>query len=217
MEFLFDSEIHHFGGDVIFKGNLNKNGLAKLIHISDAFTSEILKIWSEISYDGNITSTEHLLPWPMYYNSWSSKGIQNVRHLMKDADNFRSFTELKERFDVKTNFLVYHGLVSGIKLWRNATENQNETNRNFSTFLEKFIKACKSNRLAYKKLVSAKQSSSRKRQERWRADCSLQRSKTIDWEPDGLQTTFLQDLSYQINYFSIWTTSQTFSDKRFSA
>ena len=141
MEFLFDSEIHDFGGDVIFKGNLNKNGLAKLIHISDAFTSEILKIWSEISCDGNITSTEHLLPLPMYYNSWSSKGIQNVRHLMKDTDNFRSFTELKERFDVKTNFLVYHSLVSCIKLWRNATENQNETNRNFSTFLEKFIKA----------------------------------------------------------------------------
>ena len=35
---------------------------------------------------------------------------------MKYAENFLSFTELKERFDVKTNFLVYHGLVSCIKL-----------------------------------------------------------------------------------------------------
>ena len=81
-----DSEISDLGGDVIFKGNLNQNDLAKFIHISDAFTIEIQKIWSEISYNGNITSTEHLFSsplWqnslvrignkPIYYKSWSSK------------------------------------------------------------------------------------------------------------------------------------------------
>ena len=85
---------------------------------------------------------------------------------MKDAHNFLSFTELKERFDVNTNFLAYRGLVSCIKLLRNAIENQNETNKIFSTFVENFIKAPKPNRLAYKKLVSAKQSSPRKSQEK---------------------------------------------------
>ena len=193
---LFDSESRDCGGDVIFKGNLNKSDLAKFIHVSDAFTTEILKIWSEISYDSNITSTKNLLSlrlWqnslvrirnkPIYYKSWSSKGIQNVRHLMKDADNFLSLTELKERFGVKTNFLVYHGLVSCIKLLRNAIENENEKITEFSAlFVENFIKAPKPNRLAYKKLVSAKQSSPRKSQEKWSADCSLQCSKTIDWE-----------------------------------
>ena len=115
----FDSELHHFGGAVTFKGNLNKNDLAKFIHISDPFTTEIVKIWSKISYDDSITSTENLvsLPlWqnslvrignkPIYYKSWSSKRIQNVRHLMKDTDNLLSFTEFKERFDVKTNFIT---------------------------------------------------------------------------------------------------------------
>jgi len=119
------------------------------MHISDAFTTEIIKIWSEISYDDNITSTENLLSlplWqnslvrtgnkPIYYKSWSSKGIQNVMHLMKDADNLLSFTEFRERFDVTTNFLVYHGVVSRIKLLRNVTENQNKKHRNFSTFVE---------------------------------------------------------------------------------
>ena len=103
---LIDSEIHDYGTDVIFKGNLNKNDLAKFIHISDTFISEILKIWSELSYNGNITSSEHLfsLPlWqnslvrignkPIYYKSWSSKRIQNIKHLMKDPDNFLSFTD----------------------------------------------------------------------------------------------------------------------------
>ena len=55
-------------------------------YISDAFTTEILEIWSEINYDDNITSTENLLSsplWqnsllrignkPIYYKSWSSK------------------------------------------------------------------------------------------------------------------------------------------------
>ena len=128
---------------------------------------------------------------PLYYKSWSSKGIQNVRHLMKDTDNLLTFTEFKERFDVKTNFLVYNGVVSCIRLLRNAIEDKNEKNRNFSTFVENFIKAPKPNRLAYEKLISAKHSSPRKSQEKWCVDCSLQCSKTIDWG-DGLQNPFLQ-------------------------
>jgi len=117
----------------------------------------------------------------VYYKLWSSKGIQNVRHLMKDADNLLSFTEFKEHFDVKTNFLVYHGVVSCIKSLRNATENQYEKNRNLSTFVENFIKARKSSRLAYEKLVSTKQSGPSKSQEKWCVNCNLQCSKTIDW------------------------------------
>lgn len=101
---------------------------------------------------------------------------------MKDTDNLLSFTEFKERFDVKTNFLVYNGVVSCIRLLRNAIEDKNEKTRNFSTFVENFIKAPKPNRLAYEKLISAKQSSPRKSQEKWCVDCSLQCSKTIDWE-----------------------------------
>ena len=107
-KFFFDSELHDFGGVVIFKGNLNKNDSAKYIHISDAFTTEILKLWSKISYGDNITSTENLsLPLRqsslvrtgkklIYYKLWSSKGIQNVRHLMKDAHNLISFNEFKD-------------------------------------------------------------------------------------------------------------------------
>ena len=101
---------------------------------------------------------------------------------MKDTDNLLSFTEFKERLDVKTNFLVYHGVVSCIRLLRNAIEDKNEKNRNFSTFVENFIKAPKPNRLAYEKLISGKQRSPRKSQEKWCVDCSLQCSKTIDWE-----------------------------------
>ena len=58
--------LHDLRGDAIFKGNLPKNHLAKFIHISDAFITELLKIWPEISYDGNITSSENLLSLPLW-------------------------------------------------------------------------------------------------------------------------------------------------------
>ncbi len=41
----------------------------------------------------------------MYDKSWSSKGIQTVTHLMKDATpKLLSFPEFKERFGIKTKF-----------------------------------------------------------------------------------------------------------------
>ena len=103
---------------------------------------------------------------------------------MKEPDNLLYFTEsVKERFDVKTTFPVYHGVASCIKLLRNANENQDENNWNFSTFVQQFLKVPKSNRLAYEKLVCAKQSSPKKSQEKWCVDCNLQCSKTIDSLP----------------------------------
>ena len=50
---------------------------------------------------------------PIYCKLWSSKGIRNVRH-WKSWDSLLFFSEFKERFDVKTNFLIYHGLTSCI-------------------------------------------------------------------------------------------------------
>jgi len=85
---------------------------------------------------------------------------------MKDADNLLSFTEFNERFHVETIFLVDHDVVSCIKLLSNVTKKQNEKQRNFSTFVENFMKAPKPNRLAYEKLVSAKQGSPTKSQEK---------------------------------------------------
>ena len=93
----------------------------------------------------------------------------------------------QNKFSCLSRFGIVH-----VKLLRNDTQNQNEANRNFSTFVENFIaKAPKSNRMAYKKLVSAKQSRPRRSQEKWSTDCNLQCSKTIDWE-----------MAYKLPYYS---------------
>jgi len=44
--YILSPELHDFGGAVIFKSNLNKNDSTKFVHISNVFTTEILKIWS---------------------------------------------------------------------------------------------------------------------------------------------------------------------------
>lgn len=99
---------------------------------------------------------------------------------MKDANNFPEF---KERFNIDTNFLTFHGVVSCIKSLRKATEDQFENNRVFSSFVDNFLKENKPNRLAYNKLVNLKQSRPSKSQDKWCVDCNLQCSQeTVDWK-----------------------------------
>ena len=129
----FEWQLQHYGGPVVFRGNLNRHDLSKFINSTDAFTTEILQLWSEISYEANVNSTDHFLSlplWhnsliridnrPVYYKSWSCKGIQNVTDLLKDPNTFLSPHELQERYNVKTNFLVLHGLKSSLKSLRES-------------------------------------------------------------------------------------------------
>ena len=78
---------------------------------TDTFTTEISQLWPEVSYEANVNSTDHFLSLPLrhnslirinnrpvYYKSWSCKGIQNVTDLLKDPNIFLSSHELKERY-----------------------------------------------------------------------------------------------------------------------
>ena len=118
----------HGGGTDLFKGNLNKNDLHKHYKISDTFLSEVLQIWSEISFNGNITSNKQFRSmnlWnyslikvgnsPIYYKTWATKGVREVRHLMKDENSFISLAEFKERFKIKIDHLTFHGIIAAIK------------------------------------------------------------------------------------------------------
>ena len=103
---LFEWQLHRYGGPAIFRGNLNKQDLYKYLTTTDTFTTEILHLWSEISYERNANSLYHFLslpPWhnflirtdnkPVFYQSWYSKGIRNVADLLKDRNAFLSLHE----------------------------------------------------------------------------------------------------------------------------
>ena len=42
--FFFDWQLQHYGGPVVFRGNLNRDDLSKFINTTDAFTTEILQL-----------------------------------------------------------------------------------------------------------------------------------------------------------------------------
>ena len=162
-----DWQLQHYGSPVVFRGNLNRHDLSKFINTTDALTTEILQLWSEISYEANVNSTDHFLSlplWhnsliriynrPVYYKSWSCKGIQNVTDLFKDSNTFLSSHELQERYNAKTNFSVLHGLKSSLKSLR---ESWSLSTTSSQSFLQSFLKAKKPTKVVYEKLVTIKQ------------------------------------------------------------
>ena len=155
-----------------FRGNLDRKDISKYINLSDPFITEIVQIWTELSFEDTVKSMQHLLSlnlWhnslvkvgkkPIYYKSWSAKGIQKVKHLMRDENNFFSFKEFKERFDIKTNFLTFYGIISSIKSLQNKVKTQPPLKENYESFIDVFLQtewfiknALALNRLALVKL-----------------------------------------------------------------
>ena len=99
-----DWQLQHYGGPVVCRGNLYRYDLSKFVNTTDAFTTEILQLWSGISDEANVNSTDHFLSlplWhnsliridnrPVYYKSWSCKGIQNDTDLLKDPNTLLIF------------------------------------------------------------------------------------------------------------------------------
>ena len=194
----FDLELRNYGGRAFFSGNLTKSDLLKHFKLSYPFIVEIANIWSEITFENNVKSTDHfrsLNLWhdsllrinnkPIYYEAWLQKGIDKVSHLMKDSDAFLSFHEFKERYDViETNYLAFYGLLSALRTLRNKIRApvRNNTNTQYESFYMKFMKANKPSKQAYKKLISLKQKCPTNSQEKWAVDCASEAREPIDWE-----------------------------------
>ena len=184
----------NYGGVEFFRGNLDRKDVSKYINVPDPFIAEIVQIWTELSFDDTVKSMEHLLSlnlWhnslvkvgkkPIYYKSWSAKGIQNVRHLMRDESKFLSFTEFKERFDIKTNFLTFYGVISSIKNLRNKVKTQPPPKGNYESFIDVFLSVTKTNRMVYQKCFSSKQTNPNKTQ-KWLTDFQITCSNSIKWK-----------------------------------
>ena len=195
-KYFFDYELHKFGGQTVFRGNLNKNDMSKFTtSISDNFLAEILNIWSEISFDSDVNSFDHFLStslWynslirignrPVYYKYWFSKGVQNVAHIMKDSNTYLSLQELKDRFNIQTNFLTFRSLISAVKALEKTNKNRLlDRNTKFESFLERFLKSNKPNRVVYEKLIVLKQQPPYRSQNKWCVDCEVENMETIDW------------------------------------
>ena len=219
---LFDFQLEDYGAVEFFRGNLDRKDVSKYINVPDLFITEIVQIWTEISFEDTVKSIGHLLSsdvWhnsllrfgkkPIYYKSWSAKGILKVKHFMRDESKFLSFTEFKERFDIKTNFLSFYGVISFIKNLRNTVKTKLPSKGNYERFIDVFLSVAKTNRIVYEKCVSSKQTSPNKTQNKWLNDCQITCSNSINWKA-VYKLTFS---CTKINNFSVQASSQTLGNK----
>ena len=74
---------------------------------------------------------------------------------MKDENNFLSFSDFTDRYNIETNFLTLQGVISAVKaLWKSNVANLHIGNTIHESIIDTFLKMKKPNRLAYKILVS---------------------------------------------------------------
>ena len=120
---------------------------------------------------------------PIYYKTWATKGVREVRHLMKDENSFLSLAEFRERFNIKINDLTFHGIIAAIRPQRKLLRGNDiisDTNED-DTFGVKFFQASKPNKFVYNKLISLKHTSPSRSQSKWIADCNLEFPQSINW------------------------------------
>ena len=112
---------------------------------------------------------------PIYYETWAKKGVREVRHLMKDENSFHSLAEFRERFNIKINYLTFHGIIAAIRPQRKVLLGNGipSDTKEDDTFAVKYFQASKPNKLAYNKLISLKQTSPSGSQSKWIVDCNL--------------------------------------------
>ena len=125
----FDAELEKFGGQTVFRGNLNIKDSKKLANNLSPFLKEILEIWSEINYQGSMEMVESFLTQSLWYNSlirvmdkpWHHMGISQVNQIVKEKPStFLSPTEFEKKYHTKVSPLSFYGMISTLQeLWKN--------------------------------------------------------------------------------------------------
>ena len=121
----FDLELQSYGGKALFLGKLNRKDVRFSIKVSDPFIKEILEIWSDAFFDEDLTSKEHLLSSPLWYNSiikienrpvffkdWFLKGITKVKHMMNDSYEFLSLTAFQNKYNLRVPPLSFYEIIT---------------------------------------------------------------------------------------------------------
>ena len=97
------------------------------------------------------------------------------------SNTILSSHEPKERFNVKVNFLVLHGIRSSLKSLRETSKDSQGTTIEFPKLSWKIPESQKATRVAYETLITIKQKSPIRSQEIWLADCELKSHESVEW------------------------------------
>ena len=98
-----------------------------------------------------------------------------MKDILNQDSNFLSFADFKTRYQVKTSFLKYYGVVSSIKNIRKQDQHYVADNsENESTGLN-LLSVSNLSRVAYKRLLQKISSTPLKSQDKWLKDCNIDR------------------------------------------
>ena len=96
---------------------------------------------------------------------------------------FLSFSEFKERYSIKINFLYFCRVISAVKhLVITFNKNASQENINYESFLDTFLKAKNTNEIVDRKLVEKKRKQPVNSQKKWSSDCMIEINEPIDWK-----------------------------------
>ena len=62
---------------------------------------------------------------PLWIKTWYQKGLLYVNDLLAENGNFYSQTDIERKYNIKTNFVQFQGMIQAVKLYarRNDVEN----------------------------------------------------------------------------------------------
>ena len=75
---LFDFQLDDYGGVDFFRGNLDRKDVSKYINVPDPFITEIVPIWTELSFEDTVNSMEHFLSLNLWHNSLVKVGKKPI-------------------------------------------------------------------------------------------------------------------------------------------
>ena len=185
----FDHYLSKHGGKIIFSGNLNMKDV-KHLNIKDEFLVEVLNIWVEINYKELREDFPNSPLWhnslikvanhSIFFRNWSKEHVYHVKDLMGEDQTFMTMDEFIQKYQIKTNFLEYHGVLAAVQdaKQRSSTNNNNTSAKTLSELLK-----CKTfSREVYKISISAIETVPYKSQNKWTVVCDKYNGTDITWQ-----------------------------------
>lgn len=101
--------------------------VSQIKKLKNPFWNEVFSAWNDLETKNNIDKSEinSVCLWkndnirignrPIFYKEWANKGIWLINDLLDDKGNILSFQGFQNTFEIRTNFLTYHGLVCAVR------------------------------------------------------------------------------------------------------
>ena len=172
-----------------------------MIYLVPLLKKLILEIWSDLFFYEKITSEEvfsRLPLWhnslirignkPVFYKDWYLKGITKVKHLYGNSADLLSWTDFRNKYNLKVQPLTYFGIVSAMN-----PLSKSKDLRKHDCSLKKFLESAIPSRFSYGKLISSKSEQPHICQHKWSNEIILPPDEKIDWRAFSVHKKFKTD------------------------